>query len=180
MRAVILIRILVGWVFVSEGIQKFLFPDALGAGRFAHIGIPLPQFSAPFVGFVEIICGVLVIVGLFTRLAAIPLLAVILTAISMTKVPELLRPGQGVWYMLHDARTDISMVLGLLFLLIVGAGGISIDGARRGISNFRESRAQRRAAAEHGETRVTSAPKSLPGNDPEHTLTGQPKASENQ
>ena len=178
MRAVILIRILVGWVFVSEGIQKFLFPAALGAGRFEQIGVPLPQFTAPFVGFVEIICGVLVIVGLFTRLAAIPLLAVILTAISMTKVPELFRPGQSPWYMLHDARTDISMLLGLVFLLIVGAGGISIDGVRRGISNFRESRAQKRAAAENGETRATSAPKSLPGNDTEHTITGQPKASE--
>ena len=68
MRAVILIRILVGWVFVSEGIQKFLFPDALGAGRFAKIGIPLPQMAAPLVGFVEIIFGTLVIVGLASRL----------------------------------------------------------------------------------------------------------------
>src|SRR5579875_3111985 len=120
MRAVVLIRILVGWVFVSEGIQKFLFPDALGAGRFAKIGIPLPQMSAPFVGFVEIICGTLVILGLLTRLAAVPLLAVILTAIATTKVPMLLH--QGVWPMLHEARVDFSMLLGLLFLLIVGPG----------------------------------------------------------
>ena len=155
MRAVILIRILVGWVFISEGIQKFLFPDALGAGRFAKIGIPLPQFSAPFVGFVEIICGTLVILGLLTRLAAIPLLAVILTAIGKTKIPELFHPGQGVWYMLHDARTDFSMLLALIFLLIVGAGGLSVDGTRRHIAAYRA-----RKRAEEAE--------------PKHTIAGQP------
>jgi len=155
MRAVILIRVLVGWVFLSEGIQKFLFPDALGAGRFAKIGIPLPQFAAPFVGFVEIICGTLIILGLFTRLAAIPLLAVILTAIGKTKIPELFHQGQGVWYMLHDARTDFSMLLGLLFLLIAGAGGISVDDTRRRV---REYRARKRAEDA----------------EPKHTIAGQP------
>jgi len=154
MRAVILIRILVGWVFVSEGIQKFLFPDALGAGRFSKIGIPLPQFSAPLVGFVEIICGVLILLGLFTRFAAIPLLAVIGTAIATTKVPILIH--QGVWPMLHEARVDFSMVLGLIFLLIVGGGAASIDDGRRRV---REYRAQKRAEA--------AAPK--------HTIAGDPK-----
>lgn len=148
MRAVILIRILVGWVFISEGIQKFLFPAALGVGRFAKIGIPVPQMSAPFVGFVEIICGALVILGLFTRLAAIPLLAIILTAIATTKIPELFRPGQGVWFMLHDARTDFSMLLGLIFLLIVGAGSLSMDAARTRMVAYRASRTRRSAVAE--------------------------------
>ena len=73
-RSVILIRLLVGCVFFSEGVQKFLYPVALGVGRFQKIGIPAPQFFAPFVGVVEIVCGALVIVGLFTRLASIPLL----------------------------------------------------------------------------------------------------------
>jgi putative oxidoreductase len=126
--AVILIRILVGWVFVSEGIQKFLFPVQLGAGRFAKIGIPLPQVMAPFVGAVEIIFGALVILGLFTRLAAIPLLGVIVTAIVTTKLPMLHQSG--VWSMLHEARTDFSMLLGLLFLLIVGGGGLALDRLR--------------------------------------------------
>ena len=49
-KAILLIRILVGWVFLSEGIQKFLFPDSLGVGRFVKIGIPWPQVMAPFVG----------------------------------------------------------------------------------------------------------------------------------
>lgn len=148
MRALILIRILVGWVFVSEGIQKFLFPDTLGVARFAKIGIPLPQMSAPFVGFVEIICGVLILIGLFTRLAALPLLAVILTAIATTKIPELLHPAQGLWFMLHDARADCSMFLGLVFLLITGPGLLSIDETRRRVTAYRTTRAQRQANSE--------------------------------
>ena len=128
--AIILIRILVGWVFVSEGIQKFLFPAQLGVGRFAKIGIPSPQVMAPFVAAVEIIFGTLVILGLFTRLATLPLLCVIGTAIATTKIPML--HTHGVWAMLHEARTDFSMLLALLFLLIVGGGGLALDHARRG------------------------------------------------
>jgi putative oxidoreductase len=119
-RAVILIRILVGWVFVSEGIQKFLFPAALGWGRFAKIGIPHPHILAPLVGAVEILCGALVILGLWMREACVPLLVVIGVAIWTTKIPIL--HHQGVWAMLHEARVDFSMVLGLLFLLTVGKG----------------------------------------------------------
>ena len=125
MRAIIVIRILVGWVFVSEGIQKFLFPAALGWGRFAKIGLPHPHVLAPVVGIVEIVCGALVILGLWTRIAAIPLLIVIGTAIATTKIPIL--HHQGVWAMLHEARADFSMALGLIFLLIVGAGSWAMD-----------------------------------------------------
>jgi uncharacterized membrane protein YphA (DoxX/SURF4 family) len=125
MRAVILIRILVGWVFVAEGIQKFLFPAALGWGRFAKIGIPDPHLMAPLVGAVEILCGVLVILGLWTRMACVPLLIVISVAIVMTKVP-LLHHG-GVWAMLHEARVDFSMALGLLFLLAEGGGAWAVS-----------------------------------------------------
>jgi putative oxidoreductase len=124
---VILIRLIVGWVFLSEGIQKFLFPAALGAGRFAQIGISHPQIMAPCVGAVEILFGGLLILGLFTRLATIPLLIVISVAIWTTKVPILLK--QGFWPMVHEARTDFCMVFGLVFLLIVGAGRLSLDRA---------------------------------------------------
>jgi putative oxidoreductase len=125
-RAVILIRILVGWVFVSEGIQKFLFPATLGWGRFAQIGIPHAHILAPVVGAVEILCGALVILGLQTRAACVPLLVVIGVAIWTTKIPILRH--QGVWPMLHEARVDFSMVLGLLFLLTVGAGSWGVGG----------------------------------------------------
>jgi len=84
-KAILLIRILVGWVFLSEGIQKFLFPESLGVGRFTKIGIPLPQLMAPFVGVTEIICGALLSAGLFTRLVCVPLLIDICVALFSTK-----------------------------------------------------------------------------------------------
>jgi putative oxidoreductase len=123
--ATVLVRLMVGWVFLSEGIQKFLFPAALGAGRFAKIGIPNPQFFGPFVGTMQIVCGVLLIVGLFTRIATIPLLIDILVAIATTKVTMLSKAG--FWATMHEARTDYCMLLGLLFLLIVGSGNLSVD-----------------------------------------------------
>src|SRR2546422_7178831 len=113
---VVLVRVMVGWVFLSEGIQKFLFPAALGVGRFAKIGIPAPQFFGPFVGIVEVVCGMLLIAGLLTRLASIPLLIDILVAIATTKIPMLLKAG--FWAMMHEARTDYCMLFGLIFVLI--------------------------------------------------------------
>jgi uncharacterized membrane protein YphA (DoxX/SURF4 family) len=124
-RAVILVRFLVGGVFLSEGIQKFLFPAALGAGRFLKIGIPLPEIMAPFVGAVEVVCGALLILGLATRLATIPLIIDIGVAIATTKIPIWL--ASGFWAMAHEARTDYSMLAGLLFLLVSGAGRWSMD-----------------------------------------------------
>jgi uncharacterized membrane protein YphA (DoxX/SURF4 family) len=123
--AVVLVRIAVGWVFLSEGIQKFLFPEALGVGRFVKIGIPWPSVSAPFVGVVETVCGALVLLGLLTRLAAVPLIIDMLVAIGTTKIPMLLKSG--FWAAAHEARVDGSMLLGSIFLLIVGAGAASLD-----------------------------------------------------
>lgn len=131
--ATVLIRLMVGGVFLVEGILKFLYPGELGAGRFAKIGIPSPEVMGPFVGGIEIVCGALVIIGLLTRFAAIPLLIDISVALVSTKMPILL--GRGFWgfsltklprygllSMLHEARTDLCMWLGLVFLLTVGAG----------------------------------------------------------
>src|SRR6266513_1415080 len=123
--ATVLIRLMVGWVFLTEGIQKFLFPAALGVGRFVKIGLPAPEFLAPFVGVVEVTCGALLIVGLLTRWAAVPLLIDMAVAITTTKIPML--HTQKFWAMVHEARTDWCMVLGTLFLLIVGPGAWSID-----------------------------------------------------
>ena len=123
--ATILVRLAVGGVFLSEGIQKFLYPAELGFGRFAKIGLPNPGFLGPFVGTFEIVCGALVILGLLTRLASIPLIVIISTAIVTTKLPML--AANGFWSMAHEARTDYAMLLGALFLLIVGAGGLSVD-----------------------------------------------------
>ena len=140
-RAVILIRLLVGLVFFEEGIQKFLFPAVMGTGRFARIGIPAPEVMGPFVGGVEIACGALLVLGLLTRLATVPLLVDITVAILSTKVPILVGHGYGpftlpqrtrygFWSMASEARTDVAMLVGLLFLLIVGADPWSLDALR--------------------------------------------------
>ncbi len=136
--AVVLIRLMVGGVFLVEGILKFLQPEALAAGRFSKIGIPFPQVAGPFVAGVETVFGALVLLGLFTRLSAIPLLIDISVAILSTKIPVLL--GHGFWgfaltklphygflSMVHEARTDFSMWLGLVFLILVGGGSLSFD-----------------------------------------------------
>ena len=123
--AVLLIRLMVGGVFLSEGIQKFLYPAEVGAGRFAKIGLPSPEFLGPFVGGIEIACGALVLLGLFTRGAVIPLLSIMAVALYTTKLPLLLKSG--FWKMAHDSRTDFSMVMGALLLLIIGAGAWSLD-----------------------------------------------------
>jgi uncharacterized membrane protein YphA (DoxX/SURF4 family) len=116
---------MVGAVFLSEGIQKFLFPDQLGAGRFVKIGLPMPEVLGPFVGALEITCGALVLVGLFTRLAVIPLVVIMTVALLTTKWPLL--SAQGFWSMAHESRTDWAMSLGSVFLLIAGAGPWSLD-----------------------------------------------------
>ena len=124
-KAVILIRLVVGVVFLSEGAQKFLYPDELGVGRFVKTGLPAPEVLAPFVGCFEIVCGALVLLGLLTRFAVVPLIVVMLTALTTTKFPILLK--NGFWSMAHESRTDYAMLLSSVFLLLVGAGAFSLD-----------------------------------------------------
>lgn len=121
----ILPRLIVGLVFLSEGIQKFLFPELVGAGRFEKIGFLNPEFVAPFVASFEIACGILVLIGFALRIAAIPLLIIMITAITTTKIPILIE--KGFWQMAHDSRTDFAMILLIIFIFIYGAGRISFD-----------------------------------------------------
>ena len=125
-RAILLIRLSVGLIFFTQGILKYADPN-MGVNRFTRIGFSHPLFTAHFVGAFEIACGLLVLIGWLTRLAALPLILVILTAIATTKIPELARPNQGFWFMVSDARTDFSMLMSLLFLLCAGAGLWSVD-----------------------------------------------------
>ena len=124
-KTTILIRLMVGAVFLSEGIQKFLFADTLGAGRFAKIGLPNPEFLGSFVGSFEIVCGFLILIGLLTRLVSIPLIIIMFVAIATTKSEVLAE--KGFWEMMHGSRTDWAMLLGSIFLLIKGGGRWSID-----------------------------------------------------
>ena len=125
----ILIRVIVGVVFLTEGILKFVYPGELGWGRFAHIGLPFPHLLAPFVGAVEIAAGGALILNLYAGDAALLLLVVILTAILTTKAPILLghplaRFAQpkldhyGLLSFIHEARTDLCMLFGLVAILV--------------------------------------------------------------
>jgi putative oxidoreductase len=137
-RSVVLVRLLVGGVFLVEGILKFVYPADLAAGRFAKIGIPWPEVTGPFVGGLEIVCGALVIAGLATRAASFLLLLDISVALLTTKLPILLGhgfgpialpkvPRYGLGSMLHEARVDLCMWLGSLFLILAGPGPVSLD-----------------------------------------------------
>ena len=124
-RGTIFIRIAVGLIFSTQGILKYIDPK-MGVERFARIGFPHPAFTAHFVGTFEIVCGLLVLAGVWTRVTAIPLLIIISTAIVTTKIPELTRAGQGFWFMVSDARTDFAMLMCLLFLIVSGSRAAGI------------------------------------------------------
>ena len=126
LRSVLLVRIAAGLIFFTQGILKYIDPN-MGVVRFTRIGFPHPYFTAHFVGTFEVLCGLLLLVGLWTRLVSIPLLIVITTAIATTKIPELFRANQGFWYMVSDARTDFAMFCCLVFLISVGGGSWSLD-----------------------------------------------------
>jgi uncharacterized membrane protein YphA (DoxX/SURF4 family) len=143
---VLCIRLAVALVFLPEGIQKLVFPELLGSGRFAKIGLPWPEILGPFVGWVEIVCGALILVGLLTRLAAVPLIITMIVAILSTKIPIWLGHDwwifhvgalsrYGPWSFLHETRTDWAMLMGAVYLAAVGGGPWSLDAAlaRRGM-----------------------------------------------
>lgn len=124
-KTTVLIRLMVGAVFLSEGIQKFLFPAIRGAGRFEKIGLPSPDFLGSFVGAFEIVCGIFILIGLLTRLASVPTLIIMLVSITTTKIEIL--SNDSFWAMMHASRTDWAMLLGSLFLIIQGGGKWSFD-----------------------------------------------------
>lgn len=129
-RAAIFIRIAVGLIFFTQGILKYADVH-MGVERFTRIGFSHPAFTAHLVGAFEIVGGLLVLAGVLLRIAAVPLLLIICTAIVTTKIPELTRAGQGFWFMVSDARTDFAMLMCLLFLLFSGARPSSDIGGRR-------------------------------------------------
>lgn len=144
-RWTILVRLLLAGVFVPEGIQKLIFPEVLGAGRFAKIGIPWPEFTGPLVGWFELGCGLLLLVGLLGRLVSVPIIVIMIVAIVSTKIPILLGhdwlifrvrslDSYGFWSMAHETRTDWAMLLGALFVLLSGSGRWSLDTRLFGVS----------------------------------------------
>ena len=123
--SLLLIRIMVGWVFIFAGLRKFLEPEAMGAGRFAEMGFPFPEFLGPWVGFWEIAGGLLVLIGLLTRAGAVPLIITMIIAIITTKLPNF--AADGLVAALHSWRLDVSLLLASLYLLVAGGGKFALD-----------------------------------------------------
>jgi putative oxidoreductase len=135
--ALVLVRAAIAFVFVTDGLQKFLYPEVSGAGRFAQIGFPSPDLLAPIVGGVEIACGALILIGLLTRIAALALVIDTAVMLAATKVPIVLGHGfwgfadpagpLGFWSLVRELRLDLVMLLVCAFLVSVGPGALSID-----------------------------------------------------
>ena len=134
--SIIVLRLMAGAVFTWEGILKFVYPNQ-GVGRFTKLGFPIPEFTAHFVATAEIIGGLLLILGLLTRLAAIYFIAQMIVAILTTKIALYLGtsplplppapPKAGIWAVLHEIRSDYAQLLVSLFLAVEGAGVLSLD-----------------------------------------------------
>lgn len=135
-KSVFLIRLMTGWVFFWEGIIKFVFVNQ-GVGRFTKLGIPFPEFSANFVGGLEIVGGLCLILGLFTRWICVPFIIEMIVAILSTKISIFLGtsplplppvpPQIGFWAVLHEIRSDLAQILCSAFLLLAGPGKFSLD-----------------------------------------------------
>ena len=134
-RPIAAIRAVTGAVFVVSGLLKFLYENQ-GVGRFTKIGLPSPALLSSFVGGVELLCGALLLVGLFTRLAAVPLAIDMVVAIVTTKAPLLFGPGPepvaappkvGLLAFAYQARLDVTMLVACGYLVAVGAGLLSLD-----------------------------------------------------
>lgn len=121
----VLIRFMVGFIFFTEGFQKFLFPQVRGAGRFEQMGMPAPEFLSYFVASFEVICGALILLGLLTRLAAVPIIFIMLVVIIMTRLPILI--NENFWVMMYISKIDFAMLIGAIYLFIEGSGRWSVD-----------------------------------------------------
>ena len=134
--SVLFLRLMAGGVFLWEGILKFVYVNQ-GVGRFTKLGMPFPHFTADFVGYLEIVGGLLLLSGLMTRLIAIPFIIEMIVAILSTKISMYLGtsplplppspPQVGMWAVLHEVRSEYAQLLTSAFLLINGPGKWSLD-----------------------------------------------------
>ena len=133
---ILILRLMAGGVFFWEGILKFVYVNQ-GVGRFTKLGFPMPELTANFVGTAEIIGGLFLLFGIFTRFAAFYFIIQMIVAVLSTKISLYLGtsplplppapPKIGIWAVLHEIRSDYAQILVCLFLLIEGAGRKSLD-----------------------------------------------------
>jgi putative oxidoreductase len=134
--SILIIRLMTGTVFFWEGILKFVYVNQ-GVGRFTKLGFPFPDTTAHVIATGEIIGGLLIIFGLFTRIAAFYFVVQMVVAVLSTKIDLYFGrsplpmppapPKMGIWAVLHETRSDYAQILTCLFLLLEGAGRRSGD-----------------------------------------------------
>ena len=134
--ATILLRVMAGSVFLWEGVMKFVFPNQ-GVGRFTKLGFPAPHFMATGDAWLEIVGGMLLMVGLLTRPVAVLFVFEMLVAIASTKIPLFLGtyplplppvpPQVGFWAVLHEVRSEYAQLACSMFVLLVGPGPRSLE-----------------------------------------------------
>ena len=83
--SILLIRLMTGAVFFWEGLLKFTYPNQ-GVGRFTKLGFPFPEYTAHFVGTMEIIGGLLILFGLLTRFITFYFIIQMIVAVLTTKI----------------------------------------------------------------------------------------------
>jgi putative oxidoreductase len=115
-----LTRLTLGWVFLASGWGKLHnLPKVIAF--FTELGIPAPQFQAGMVSTFELVCGGLVLFGLLTRLASLPLIATMIVALITAKASEIGGPGD-----LFGISEYLYIVL-FVWLALTGAGPFSLD-----------------------------------------------------
>jgi putative oxidoreductase len=122
---IIIVRLIVGLIFMSEGIQKYMIVTMMGPAFFKEIGFDYPMFWAYFTGAFEISCALLILFGFLTRMASIPLIIIMITALITTKLPLL--AIKGFLTFAHEYTTEFSLTMLLILLLIFGGGRWSVD-----------------------------------------------------
>jgi putative oxidoreductase len=116
----LLARLVIGAIFVPTGWGKLhALPDIVGF--FRELGIPYPEIQAPFVSGVELVCGALVLAGLATRLAAVPLIGTMVVAILTAIWPQL-----DSWREIFG-KEELHYVALLAYLVVSGPGVLSLD-----------------------------------------------------
>jgi putative oxidoreductase len=143
--AVLLVRLAVGFTFIVAGSGK-LRDLGSTSGFFEGLGFPSPAPLAAMVGTFEVIGGTLVLIGLLTRIAVVPLMVIMVMALLSTKLPTLVGgpvgpfaaprgPNTGMAAFLNASRLDFSMLMSTIFLFLVGAGKASLDAVIAGRRN---------------------------------------------